>query len=50
MGLRALGRKGNATFFDAQSYINNADTNRDHEISKRELFLHLKKIMNRYSN
>ena len=47
-GLRSLGKRGNATFKDAEEYIRYADTNKDHEISKIEMFNHLKKILNRH--
>ena len=49
MGLKANGRPANATFHDAEEYIKACDTDKDEEISKKELFIHLKKIMNRYT-
>jgi Ca2+-binding EF-hand superfamily protein len=48
MSLRYLGRPANATFHDAEEYINFVDTNKNHEISKEELFKHLKIILARY--
>jgi hypothetical protein len=48
MGLRFLGRTPNATFADAREFIAYADANKDEALSKKEMFVLLKRIMSRY--
>lgn len=48
-GLRALGRTANATFADAQSFLDSFDSNQDKVISKKEMFNVIKTILKRYS-
>ena len=49
LGLNYLGKKACATFHDAEMYIKNADTNKDDQISKKEMFDHLKMILGKNS-